>query len=95
VESLKTELRTAVSRRETTDIEKEEMGKELIHAIEKVEALKSEMQTAISEKKALDLETTKIDGRVANAMKELATKLGLESIRKHRPQEICWILVTS
>jgi hypothetical protein len=48
VESLKTELRTTISQKETSDMEKE-----LAHAIENVEALKCEMQTAISEKKGI------------------------------------------
>ena len=74
VKAVKCDLMTATSEKETSDLVKEELGKQLARALEKVESLKSEIQTAISEKSKSDFEKTKIEGRLANAMEELATK---------------------
>ena len=55
-------------------MEKAEMSKQLTYSMKRVEALKSELKAATSEKKTSDFEKTKIDGRLENAMEELATK---------------------
>jgi chromosome segregation ATPase len=71
VEALKSELKAATSQKETSDLEKEGIGKELACALEKVEALKSELKAATSQKETSDLEKEEIGKELACALEKV------------------------
>jgi chromosome segregation ATPase len=60
-----------MSRKVTSDLEEEKMGKDLAHAMEMVEALKCELRTATSQKETSDMEKEEIGEELAHAVEKV------------------------